>query len=47
MSANHHGVTLTQLVSTIPVRRKLGDQDDREKFEWNQVCKKKFQERSY
>ena len=40
MSANHYGVTLNQLVSTIPVRRKLIDQSEREKFEWNQVCTK-------
>jgi hypothetical protein len=30
-------VNLNQLVTNIPVRRKLTDQDDREKFEWNQV----------
>ena len=38
MSANQNGVTLSQLVSIIPVRRKLIDQDDRDKFEWSQVC---------
>lgn len=37
MSVNKQG-TLTQLVANIPVRRKLVDQDDRDKFEWNQVC---------
>jgi hypothetical protein len=30
-------INLNQLVTNIPVRRKLTDQDDREKFEWNQV----------
>jgi hypothetical protein len=31
-------VNLSQLITVIPVRRKLVDQDDRDKFEWNQVC---------
>jgi hypothetical protein len=31
-------VNLNQLVTTIPIRKKLVDQDDRDKFEWNQVC---------
>jgi hypothetical protein len=38
MSANKNAVNLSQLISTIPVRRKIVDQDDRDKFEWNQVC---------
>jgi hypothetical protein len=39
MSANKNAaVNLNQLVATIPVRRKLIDQDERDKFEWNQVC---------
>ncbi len=38
MATNKTAVSLSQLVSTIPVRRKLIDQDDRDKFEWNQVC---------
>ncbi len=37
MSANKNAVNLSQLISTIPVRRKIVDQDDRDKFEWNQV----------
>jgi hypothetical protein len=31
-------VSLNQLVASIPVRRKLVDQNDRYKFEWSQVC---------
>jgi hypothetical protein len=31
-------VSLNQLVASIPVRRKLVDQNDRDKFEWSQVC---------
>lgn len=45
MSANKTNSTiinLTQLITNIPVRRKLADQDDRDKFEWNQVCNKIF-----
>jgi hypothetical protein len=39
MSANKNAaVNLNQLVAMIPVRRKLIDQDERDKFEWNQVC---------
>jgi len=38
MNANKNAVNLSQLISTIPVRRKIVDQDDRDKFEWNQVC---------
>jgi len=43
MSANKNNsntINLTQLITNIPVRKKLVDQDDREKFEWNQVCNK-------
>jgi len=41
MSTNKNSlsqVNLNQLITNIPVRRKLVDQDDRDKFEWNQVC---------
>jgi hypothetical protein len=41
MSANKktsNGINLTELVTNIPIRKKLVDQDDRDKFEWNQVC---------
>jgi hypothetical protein len=41
MSANKNAaVNLSQLILTIPVRRKLVDADQRDKFEWNQVCRK-------
>ena len=41
MSANKNAaVNLSQLVAMIPVRRKLVDADQRDKFEWNQVCRK-------
>jgi hypothetical protein len=32
-------VNLNQLVGNIPVRRKAADQVERDKFEWNQVCR--------
>jgi hypothetical protein len=41
MSTNKNSlsqVNLNQLITNIPVRQKLVDQDDRDKFEWNQVC---------
>lgn len=41
MSANKKSsneMNLAQFVSNIPVRKKLIDQNDRDKFEWNQVC---------
>jgi len=37
---NSNTINLTQLITNIPVRKKLVNQDDREKFEWNQVCNK-------
>jgi hypothetical protein len=39
---NSNGINLSQFVTNIPVRRKLIDQDDRDKFEWNQVCNQIF-----
>jgi hypothetical protein len=41
MSANKklsNSINLTELITNIPIRKKLVDQDDRDKFEWNQVC---------
>ena len=35
-------INLNQLIINIPVRRKIVDQNDRDKFEWNQVCIRVF-----
>ena len=43
INKNHtNTINLNQLIINIPVRRKIVDQNDRDKFEWNQVCIRVF-----